>query len=62
MQTPSTAIDMLTPTQVCDELHLDEASLLDLVNRGHLAAYDLGGHIRFRATDVVATLALLAVA
>ena len=62
MQTPSTAVDMLTPTQVCVELGLDEVGLLDLVNHGHLAAYDLGGNIRFRARDVVASLALLAVA
>ena len=51
VQIPST-IDMLTPAQTCHRMRLDEQSVLDLVNSGQLRAYNLGGHIRFRAADV----------
>lgn len=49
-----TTIDMLTPTQTCDRLHLTEGALLGLVNQGQLAAYNLGGNIRFKTIDVAA--------
>jgi len=48
----ATSIDMLDPTQTCERLALAPAGLLDLVNRGELAAYDLGDGIRFRTTHV----------
>ena len=53
MQT-TTAIDMLDPAETCERLRLDDKGLLDLVNGGRLAAYDLGGNIRFKVADVVA--------
>ena len=53
MHTP-TAIEMLTPAQTGRHLELDEAAILDLVNRGRLPAYNLGGSIRFKVRDVVA--------
>ena len=59
---PITSIDMVTPAQVCTQLCLDEHDLLDMVNHGKLAAYDIGGEIRFKAIDVVTAIALLAVA
>ena len=51
---PSSTIDMLTPAQTCSQMSLDEQGVLDLVNTGRLAAYNLGGNIRFRASDVAA--------
>ena len=51
VQTSST-IDMLTPAQTCSQMSLDEQGVLHLVNTGRLAAYNLGGNIRFRASDV----------
>lgn len=51
----TTAIDMLNPAQTCERLSLDEQALLVMVNSGRLAAYNLGGHIRFKLCDVVAT-------
>lgn len=48
------AMDMVTPTVAGERLRLDSAALLDVVNRGLLPAYDLGGVIRFRAVDVAA--------
>lgn len=48
----ASAIDMLTPAQACDRLALGEHDLLASVNRGDLAAYDLGEGIRFRTADV----------
>jgi len=50
----ATNIDMLTPSQTCTRLALDEQAILDLVNSGRLPAYNLGGNIRFRDTDVSA--------
>jgi excisionase family DNA binding protein len=47
-------IDMLTPVEAGLQLQLSADALLDVVNRGLLPAYDLGGHIRFRAADVAA--------
>lgn len=47
-----TAIDMFNPYQACESLHTDEADLLHLVNTGRLTAYNLGGNIRFRVSDV----------
>jgi len=54
-----TSVDMFTPAQTCEFLRLDDTALLGLVNQGRLAAYDLGGHIRFKASDVRATARLL---
>ena len=45
-------IDMYTPTQTCAELVVSEAGLLDMVNTGRIAAYNLGGAIRFKVADV----------
>ena len=53
---------MLTPSQVCRELVLDEQQLLAMVNDGCLPAYDLGGHVRFKVADVAALIGLIAVA
>ncbi len=50
------AIELLTPVEAGLQLQLSADALLDVVNRGLLPAYDLGGHIRFRATDVAAAL------
>ena len=41
-------IELCDPTVARDLLDVDEHNLLDLVNRGRLAAYDLDGAIRFR--------------
>ncbi len=46
-------IDLVGPLEACEMLVVDEAELLELVNSDQLSAYRLGGHIRFRATDVV---------
>lgn len=45
-------IDLVGPLEACEMLVVDEARLLELVNVGRLAAYRLGGHIRFRSTDI----------
>lgn len=58
---PPSRVDMLSPQQTCRALHIDERALLAMVNDGQLAAYRLGGVIRFRAGDVGA-LGVLAVA
>ena len=47
-----TSIEMLTPLEAGLRLQLDAESLLRVVDQGLLPAYDLGGHIRFRAHDV----------
>lgn len=46
-------IDLVGPLEACDMLVVDEAQLLDLANGGQLAAYRLGGHVRFRSVDVL---------
>lgn len=46
-------IDLVGPLEACEMLVVDEATLLELVNDGQLAAYRLGGHIRFRSTDIL---------
>ncbi len=46
-------IDLVGPLEACDMLVVDEPELLDLVNGGRLAAYRLGGHVRFRSTEVL---------
>ena len=51
-----TAIDMLNPAETCAELQVDECQLLELIEQAKLAAFDLGGEIRFRHCEV-ATLA-----
>ena len=48
----ATVIDMYTPSEAGAILRLDDRALLDAVNRGTLPAYDLGGSIRFRVSDV----------
>lgn len=45
-------IDLVGPLEACQMLVVDEAELLELVNGDKLAAYRLGGHIRFRAAEV----------
>jgi hypothetical protein len=50
----SSGIDMFTAAQTGDRLSLDDSGVLDLVNGGHLPAYNLGGSIRFRVVDVSA--------
>ena len=45
-------IDLVSPEAVLELLGIGEAELLGLVNAGRLAAYDLGGAIRFRAIEV----------
>jgi len=52
----SEPVSMLTPEQAGAFLQLSSGDLLDAVNRGLLAAYDLDGRIRFRASDVFAVL------
>ena len=47
-------IDLIDPAAACVELQIDEPELLELVNGARLAAYELGGEIRFRACDVTA--------
>lgn len=51
---PATKIDMFTPAQVGEQLQLDDDAILRLVNSGTLAAYNLGGAIRFKKVDVAA--------
>ena len=46
-------IDLVGPLEACEMLVVDEDELLGLVNSDQLAAYRLGGHIRFRSRDVV---------
>ncbi len=46
-------IDLVGPLEACEMLVVDEPELLDLVNGGRLAAYRLGGHVRFRSTEVL---------
>lgn len=50
----TTTIDMVTPQVAGATLQLDNDALLEVVNRGLLPAYDLGGVIRFRSADVAA--------
>ena len=51
---PFAAIDLVGPSQACAQLGTDDDGLLKLVNQGQLPAYNLGGNIRFRLTDVLA--------
>ena len=46
-------IDLVGPLEAGEILVLDEPELLELVNTERLSAYRLGGHIRFRASDVM---------
>ena len=46
-------IHLVGPLEACEMLVVDESELLKLVNSDQLSAYRLGGHIRFRAADVV---------
>jgi len=48
----TSTVDLLHPEEVQRRLAMTGAALRLLVNRGALAAYDIGGAIRFRATDV----------
>lgn len=54
-----TTIDLMNPAQTCQHLGLTEQGLLDLANRGDLAAYNIGGEIRFRTLDVLARKSVL---
>jgi hypothetical protein len=49
-----TAIDMLNPAETCAELQVDECQLLELIEHAKLAAFNLGGEIRFRYREVSA--------
>jgi len=55
----SLSIDMVNPTQAGEQLRLDQNALLGLVNAGRLPAYNLGGQIRFRVSDVRAIAQIL---
>lgn len=55
-----TSIDMFTPARTCELLDLDEAAVIDLVNQGHLPAYNIGGQIRFKVVDVRAATTVIA--
>ena len=46
-------IDLVGPLEACEMLVVDETELRDLVNGGRLAAYRLGGYVRFRSTEVL---------
>ena len=63
-QTTSTqsiaSIDMFTPARTCELLDLDEAGVIELVNQGHLPAYNIGGEIRFKVVDVLAATTVIA--
>jgi len=48
------SIDLLTPQEVQRRLAMSDDALILLVNRGALAAYNLGGNLRFRSGDVQA--------
>ena len=48
----TTSIDMFTPDQACAALGVTHDVLLDMINSGHLAAYNLGGNIRLKVTHV----------
>ena len=45
-------IDLVGPLEACQMLVVDEAELLEMITGDRLAAYRLGGHIRFRAAEV----------
>ena len=47
-------IDLVGPCEACDMLVVGDDDLLDMVNARKLAAYRLGGHVRFRSTEVAA--------
>lgn len=51
---PFDRIDMYDPAGTCRLLGVNDRTLVALVNAGALAAYDLGGAIRFRRADVYA--------
>ncbi|MEM7093294.1 MAG: hypothetical protein AAF567_09850 [Actinomycetota bacterium] len=54
-----TSVQMVTPAEAGAALCLSAEQLLDAVNHDLLPAYDLGGAIRFRASDVAAVAARL---
>lgn len=54
----SLVIDLCTPAQAADQLGVDHAGLIDLVDSGRLAAYRLDDAVRFRMREVAATAAL----
>lgn len=58
----TTPIDMFTPDQACSALGVGHDGLLRLINSGRLAAYDLGGNIRFKVSDIQAVAARLVAA
>ena len=59
---PFSNIDMFTPAQTCRELGVADDVLLSMINSGQLAAFNLGGSLRLRVSDVQATAAVLAAA
>lgn len=58
----TTSIDMFTPDQACVELGIVSDVLLNMINSGRLAAYNLGGNIRIKVADVRAAATELAAA
>ena len=50
--TEAGSLDMIDPVRAGALLKADQDHLLALVNDGHLAAYQLGDHVRFRYRDV----------
>jgi|GEM_PF-2089571 len=56
----TSTIDMFTPERACEHLVIDDQALLAMVNSGQLPAYNIGGSIRFKVTDVAAARLSLA--
>lgn len=50
--TASGAIDLVDPAEACRLLDIEPATLIALANQGLVAAFDLGGSIRFRRRDL----------
>ena len=58
----TTSIDMFTPDQACAELGVSHDVLLSMITSARLVAYNLGGNIRIKVSDVRAAASELAVA
>jgi excisionase family DNA binding protein len=54
-------IDLVGPRAVTEILDIEASTLVRIVNEGHLPAYRIGNSIRFRAIEVAAFRAALAV-
>jgi len=51
-ETQISTIDLLAADEVQRRLAMSESALRLLVNSGALAAYNVGGNVRFRAADI----------